>query len=112
MKAEYVALASAAQEAVWWKMFLENLLDITENTEPVLVYCDSEATISSNKDPKFHCKTKHIDIKYNYARDMVRRKVVNVKYVSTKDMLADPLTKPLSRDTFVRQTRPQGLRRL
>ncbi|OIT20705.1 retrovirus-related pol polyprotein from transposon tnt 1-94 [Nicotiana attenuata] len=112
MEAEYVALASAAQEVVWLKKFLEHLLDIAENTEPVLVYCDSEAAISSTKDPKFHCKTKHIDIKYNYAREMVRRKVVNVKYVSRKDMLANPLTKPLSRDAFVRHTRSQGLHRL
>ncbi|XP_070015243.1 secreted RxLR effector protein 161-like [Nicotiana sylvestris] len=112
MEDEYVALASVAQEAVWLKKFLEHLLDIAENTEPVLVYCDSEAAISSTKDPKFHCKTKHIDIKYNYARDMVRHKVVNVKYVCTKDMLADPLTKPLYRDAFVRHTRSQGLRRL
>ncbi|XP_070014717.1 secreted RxLR effector protein 161-like [Nicotiana sylvestris] len=112
MEAEYVALASATQEVVWLKKFLEHLLDIAETTKAVLVYCDSEAAISSTKDPKFHCKTKHIDIKYNYARDMVKRKVVNVKYVSTKDILADPLTKPLSRDAFVRHTRSQGLRRL
>ncbi|XP_059274719.1 secreted RxLR effector protein 161-like [Lycium ferocissimum] len=84
MEAEYVALASAAQKTVWLKRFLEHLLDITEDAEPLLVYCDSEAAISSTKDPKFHCKTKHIDIKYNYARDMVKRKVVNMKYVSTK----------------------------
>ncbi|OIT29033.1 retrovirus-related pol polyprotein from transposon tnt 1-94 [Nicotiana attenuata] len=112
MEAEYVALASAAQETVWLKKFLDHLLDIIENTEPVLVYCDSAAAISSTKDPKFHYKTKHIDIKYNNARDMVRRKVVNVKYVSINDMLADPLTKPLSRDAFVRHTRSQGLCRL
>ncbi|XP_075079660.1 secreted RxLR effector protein 161-like [Nicotiana tabacum] len=56
MKAEYVALASATEEVVWLKKFLEHLLDIVENTEPVLVYCDSEAAISSTKDPKFHCK--------------------------------------------------------
>ncbi|XP_033508967.1 secreted RxLR effector protein 161-like [Nicotiana tabacum] len=112
MEAKYVALASATQEVVWLKKFLEHLLDIVENTEPVLVYCDRDDAISSTKDPKFHCKIKHIDIKYNYARDMVRRKVVNVKYVSTKDMLADLLTKPLSRDAFVRHTRSQGLHRL
>ncbi|OIT30165.1 retrovirus-related pol polyprotein from transposon tnt 1-94, partial [Nicotiana attenuata] len=112
MEAEYVALVSTAQELVWLKKFLEHLLDIAENIESVLVYCDSEAEISSTKDPKFHCKTKHIDNNYNYARDMVRRKVVNVKYVSTKDMLTHPLTKPLSRDAFVRHTRSQGLRTL
>ncbi|XP_070020426.1 secreted RxLR effector protein 161-like [Nicotiana tabacum] len=37
MEAEYVAFASATQEAVWLKKFLDHLLDITENTEPVLV---------------------------------------------------------------------------
>ncbi|XP_075097967.1 secreted RxLR effector protein 161-like [Nicotiana tabacum] len=52
MEAEYVVPVSAAQEAVWLKNFLEHLLDITENTEPVLVYYDSEAAISSTKDPK------------------------------------------------------------
>ncbi|KAK4372996.1 hypothetical protein RND71_008380 [Anisodus tanguticus] len=102
MKAEYVALASATQEAVWLKKFLENLFDIAEDVELVLVFCDSETPISSTNDPKFHCKTKHIGAKYNYVRGIVRRKVVNVKYASTKDMLADPLTKPLSRDAFVR----------
>ncbi|XP_070022571.1 secreted RxLR effector protein 161-like [Nicotiana sylvestris] len=112
MEAEYMALASAAQEDIWLKKCLEHLLDIAENTEAVLVYCDSEAAISSTKDPKFYCKTKYIDIKYNYVRDMIKCKVVNVKYVSTKDMLADPLTKPLSRDAFVRYTRSQGLHRL
>ncbi|OIT31287.1 retrovirus-related pol polyprotein from transposon tnt 1-94 [Nicotiana attenuata] len=112
MEAEYVALVSAAREAIWLKKFLEHLLDIAENTGLVLVYCDSEAVISSTKDPKFYCKTKHIDIKYNYERDMVRRRVVNVKYVSTKDMLADPFTKALSRDAFVRHTRSQDLCRL
>ncbi|OIT22283.1 retrovirus-related pol polyprotein from transposon tnt 1-94, partial [Nicotiana attenuata] len=96
-------------EVVWLKKFLENLLDIAKNAEPVLVYCDSEAAISSTKGPRFHCKTKHIDIKYNYARDMVRRKVENVKYVSTKDILVDPLIKPLFGDAFVRHTRSQGL---
>ncbi|OIT36762.1 retrovirus-related pol polyprotein from transposon tnt 1-94 [Nicotiana attenuata] len=112
MEAEYVALASTTQEAVWLKKFLEHLLDIAENTEPILVSCDSEAAISSTKDPLFHCKTKHINIKYSYARDMVRCKVVNVKYVFTKDVLADPLAKPLSRDAFVRHTKSQGLHRL
>ncbi|OIT37534.1 retrovirus-related pol polyprotein from transposon tnt 1-94, partial [Nicotiana attenuata] len=102
MKIEYVALASAEQEVFWLKKFLEQLLDIAENVELVLVYYDSKAAISSTKDPKLHCITKHIDINYNYAIGMVRRKVVNLKHVFTKDMLVDPLTKPLSRDVFER----------
>ncbi|OIT30600.1 retrovirus-related pol polyprotein from transposon tnt 1-94, partial [Nicotiana attenuata] len=93
MEAKYVALTSVAQEVVWLKKFLQHLLDIAENAEPVLVYCDSEDAISSIKDPKFYRKTKHIDIKYNYMRDMVKRKVVNVMYVPIKDVLVDLLTR-------------------
>ncbi|KAK4339008.1 hypothetical protein RND71_040470 [Anisodus tanguticus] len=109
MKIEYVSLTSATQEAVWLKRFLKHLLDITKDVEQMLVYYGNEVVISSTKDTKFHCKIKHIDIKYNYTRDMLRCKIVNVKYVSIKDMLADPLTKPLSKDAFMRHTRSQGL---
>lgn len=112
MEAEYVALATATQEAVWLKRFLEHLIDIGEKSEPILIHCDSQAEISSTKDPKFHNKTKYIEVKYNYARDMVACKMINVKYLPTKDMVADPLTKPLNRDAFIRHVRSLGLHKI
>ncbi|XP_075101580.1 secreted RxLR effector protein 161-like [Nicotiana tabacum] len=56
IEVEYVALASASQEVVLLKKFLEHLLGITENTEPILVYCDSEAAISSTRTDSFIVK--------------------------------------------------------
>ena len=45
-------------------------------------------------------KSKHIEIKYHYIRDMVQRGVVKLLYVATKEYIADVLTKPLARLKF------------
>jgi hypothetical protein len=49
----------------------------------------------------FHDKSKHIEIKYHYIRDMVQKGVVKLQYVTTNEQIADVLTKPLSRVKFV-----------
>ena len=48
----------------------------------------------------FHDKSKHIDIKYHYIRDMVQRRAVKLQYVAMDEYIADVLTKPLSRVKF------------
>ena len=48
----------------------------------------------------FHDKSKHIDIKYQYFRDMVEKGVVKLQYVATDEQVADVLTKPLSKVKF------------
>ena len=48
----------------------------------------------------FHDKSKHIEIKYHYIRDMVQRGAVKLQYVATDDQVADVLTKPLARLKF------------
>ena len=107
-----MALSAERQEGVWLKRFLEHLGVTGKAASPVLVYCDSQAAIAYTKDPKFHCKTKHIDIKYNYIKDVVARKDVNIQYISTHRMLADPMTKPIPRDVFHNHVKSLGLRRM
>ena len=48
----------------------------------------------------FHDKSKHIDIKYHYIRDMVQRGAVKLQYVATEEQIADMLTRPLARVKF------------
>ena len=47
-----------------------------------------------------HDKSKYIEIKYHYIRDMVKRGAVKLQYVVTKEQMADELTKPLARVKF------------
>ena len=56
MEFEFVACASAVQEAVWLKKFFEHL-NIAKNSKgPMILYCDSRVAITYTKDPKYHNK--------------------------------------------------------
>ena len=52
------------------------------------------------KNPVFHDKSKHIEIKFHYIRDMVQRGEMKLQYVATEEHIADVLTKPLARVKF------------
>ena len=56
---------------------------------------NNQVAIAYTKDLKYHCKTKHIDTKYNFVKDMVACKEVNKKHISTHEMVINPLTKPI-----------------
>ena len=53
-----------------------------------------------SENPVFHDKSKHIEIKYHYIRDMVQRGAVNLLYVAMDNQIADVLMKPLARVKF------------
>ena len=59
-EAEYVALASAAQEATW----IRQLTAVLENCqqETVTVFEDNQSAICMAKNPQFHGRSKHISI--------------------------------------------------
>ena len=111
MEAEFVALSVTVQEGVWLKRFVDHLR-VTPSSNILTIFTDSQASISYSKDPKFHSKAKHIDIKYHYVKDMVAQGGVNLKYIPTHEMIADPLTKVVNRETFDRHVKSLGLRRL
>jgi hypothetical protein len=48
----------------------------------------------------FHDRSKHIEIRYHYIRDMVQRGAIKLQYVSMDEQVANVLTKPLSRVKF------------
>jgi hypothetical protein len=53
-----------------------------------------------SKNHVFHDKSKHIDIKYHYVRDMVQKGAVKLQYIAINEHVAYVLTKPLSRVKF------------
>ena len=71
MEAKFVALSVTMQEGIWLRRFLEHLINKGDAIDPVAIGCDNQATIAYTKDPKFHAKTKNIDIKYNFVNDIV-----------------------------------------
>ena len=111
MEAEFVALSAAVQKGIWLRRFMEHLINKGDAIELILISSDSSATIAYTKDPKFHAKTKHIDIKLNFVKDMMARKEVNVKYIATQEIVANPFTKSISKEAYFRHVKSLGLRR-
>ncbi len=93
---EYVALSSATQEAVWLRCLFEELGFKSEKS--MVVYEDNQGAIAIAKNPVAHSRTKHIEIKYHYIREAVRDGTIE----PTEEMLADILTKPLSKGRFAK----------
>lgn len=52
------------------------------------------------KNPTFHRRTKHFDIKFYYTRDIMKQKDLLVEHIASNVQLADILTKPLTREKF------------
>ncbi|MCP4491938.1 MAG: DDE-type integrase/transposase/recombinase [Gammaproteobacteria bacterium] len=105
--AEYIALAAATQEAVWLRRLMKNLQQ--QQNEPTLILEDNTSAISMANNPVFHGRTKHIDIKNHFVREKVKEKVVRLKYCPTKEMVADLMTKALSKELFELQRKGLGL---
>ena len=59
------------------------------------LYYDNLSAINISKNPIQHSRTKHIDIRHHFFRDLVEEKIVTLEHVATKEQLADIFTKPL-----------------
>ena len=68
--------------------------------EPTIIKEDNQGAIALSKNPKYHPRTKHIDIKYHFIRDKIVKKELILDYCPTEEMLADLLTKPLGKTMF------------
>lgn len=97
-EAEYLAASLAVQECVWLRSVLFDL-NFTQS-QPSVIFEDNQSTISLSKNAKFHARTKHIDVKHHFIRDKFENNEIILKYCSSNMMLADILTKPLSKPLF------------
>ncbi|KAI3496569.1 hypothetical protein L1887_38934 [Cichorium endivia] len=112
MEAELIALAAAGREAEWIR---DLLLDIKFWDIPmpnIHVYCDSEATLSKVYNAVSNTRSRHVGLRHNFVRQLIESGTIKVVYVKTSRNLADPLTKPLTRDLVQSTTRVMGLKPL
>ncbi|CAD6268395.1 unnamed protein product [Miscanthus lutarioriparius] len=91
-ESELMAATAAAKQALW----LRNLIsEITkEKPKAVTLFVDNNSAIALMKNPVFHGRSKHIDIKYHFIRECREGQII-VKRVCTEEQKADALTKAL-----------------
>ena len=69
VEAEYVASCLASCQAVWLRKLLCDLFDL--QLDATCIHCDNPSCMKLSENLVFHDKSKHIEIKYHYIRDMV-----------------------------------------
>ncbi|KAB2045406.1 hypothetical protein ES319_D01G159200v1 [Gossypium barbadense] len=87
-----MAITEACKEAIWLKgLFGELNEDFQINT----IFCDNQSAIFLTKDQMFHERTKHIDVRYHFVRDIITRGDIVVSKISAHENPADMMTKSL-----------------
>ena len=95
-EAEYIVAGSCCAQILWIKQQVQDF-GITLTKTPIK--CDNTSAINLSKNPVQHSRTKHIDIRHHFIRELVENNVIILEYVTTENQLADIFTKPLD---FVR----------
>ena len=109
VEAEYVAVGEASREAIWLRGLLKEIG--LEQGIGTPIWCDSQGAIKLSGNPSTHQRTKHIDIKHHAIRELVASHIIQLRYVSTSNQLADMLTKQLSGPRQIANSAAIGLRR-
>ena len=107
-EAKYIALATAVKESVWLTKLLNIVTPFHYKKSP-RIYVDNQGSISIAKKNTSATRTKHIDIQYHFARDCLEKGLYQIAYIPTAEMIADILTKPLSRLLFQKFREKLGL---
>ena len=79
------------------KEFISDLGVIPSASGPMKIFYDNTGAIALAKESRFHRRTKHIKIRFNYTRDQVKEGDIEICKIHTDLNVAGPLTKPLSR---------------
>ena len=93
-EAEYIALAAAVQEGMYLTQMIK---DIAKVSGPDLIFEDNQGTIALSKNPVNRQRSKHIDMQYHFIRSMQNAGKIIIKYCPTADMVADVITKPITK---------------
>ena len=89
-----MAATEAVKEAIWLRGLVE---DLGLHQGVTMVFCNSQSVIHLTKHQMYHERTKHIDVRYHFIREI---EVIKVKKIGNEDNTADMMTKPVPSRMF------------
>lgn len=108
-EAEYMAMSNASKEVVYLKNLLEEIGFPELVSNPIKLYGDNLSAIQLVKNPVYHSRSKHIDIRVHYIREVYEKNIMELKYCSTTEMVADVLTKVLCKQKHMKLAKMLGM---
>lgn len=106
-EAEYMALSSTCQETLWLTQLRD---EITGNKKRVIViHCDNKSAIDLSNNAIYSARTKHIDIRHHFVRELVRDETIKLEHIETGRMIADNFTKAVTIEKHEYCTKELGI---
>jgi len=108
MEAEYLGAYGCAQEVIWYRKLLQSLGKLPDSTSTT-VFADNQSAINYAKGDSCRGKGKHIQVKYHFVRECMRKGEMELQYLQTDKMVADVFTKSLGKGKHELFTQSMGL---
>ena len=93
-----MAAIAATCQVIWMRRMLRSICQ--EQVKGTVIYCDNSLAIALSKNYVFHKRTKQIDTKFHYIRELVNNGEIFLQHCKIEEQCADILTKPLGQKTF------------
>nr|GEX40281.1 retrovirus-related Pol polyprotein from transposon TNT 1-94 [Tanacetum cinerariifolium] len=106
-EAEYVSLSACCAQFLWMRT---QIIDYGFHFDKIPMYYDSKAAIAISCNPVQHSRTKHIDVRYHFIKENVKKGIVELFFVRTEYQLADLFTKALHVERFKYLVKRIGMR--
>ena len=98
-ESEMVALSKGAQEVIWLRRFIGELMG-GKITVPTKIYCDNQATLQLIDNRVHHSRTKHNALRQNFVREHKDSNELDPQYIATTLNISDMFTKPVNKSTM------------
>ncbi|XP_062093458.1 uncharacterized protein LOC133799460 [Humulus lupulus] len=92
VEAEYIASGSCCTQLLWMKQMMSGY---GFELDTLTISCDNTSAINISKNLIQHSRTKHIDIRHNFIRELVENKTLILEYIETDKQIADIFTRSL-----------------
>jgi hypothetical protein len=89
-EAEFIAVAYCVCQGVWLRRVLEKLGHI--QSKCTTIFCDNNSSIKLSKNPVMHGRSKHIDVKFHFLRNLTKERTMKLVHCSTQEQLSDIMT--------------------
>ena len=110
MESEFIALDKVGEEAEWLRHFLEDIPIWPQPVPAICIHCDSQSTIGRAQSHIYNGKSRHIRRRHNTVRQLLSNGIMTIEYIRSKENIADPLTKGLTREQVSKSSRGMGLK--